>query len=69
MITWNHSLQARYPNLFILAELAHVQCVSTTTCERAFCVQNSIKSKVRIRFGSKNLEAMLRIALERPDEG
>jgi hypothetical protein len=38
MITWNHALQAQYPNLLILAELAHVQCVSTTTCERAFSV-------------------------------
>ena len=38
MITWNHALQAWYPNLLILAELAHVQCVSTATCERAFSV-------------------------------
>ena len=57
------------PNLLILAKLAHVQCVSTTTCERVFCVQNLIKTKPRIRLGSKNLEAMLRIALEGPDEG
>ena len=48
--------------------LAHVQCVSTTTCEDAFNVQNLIKTKVRIRLGSKNLDAMLRIALEGPDE-
>ena len=64
MITWNHALQAQYPNLLILAELAHVQYVSTTTCERAFSVQNLIKTKVRNRLGSKNLEAMLQIALE-----
>jgi len=38
MITWNHALQARYPNLLILAKLAHVQCVSTTICEHAFGV-------------------------------
>jgi hypothetical protein len=62
MITWNHALQAWYPNLFILAKLAHVQCVSTTTCERAFSVQNLIKTKVRNRLGSKNLEAMLRMS-------
>jgi hypothetical protein len=68
MITWNHALQARYPNLLILVELAHVQCVSTTTCERAFSVHNLIKTKVRNRLGSKNLDAMLRIALEGPDE-
>ena len=68
MITWNHALQARYPNLLILAELAHVQCVSTATCERAFSVQNLIKTKVRNRLGSRNLDAMLRIALEGPDE-
>jgi hypothetical protein len=68
MITWNHALQARYPNLLILAELAHVQCVSTATCERAFSVQKLIKTKVRNRLGSKNLDAMLRIALEGPDE-
>jgi hypothetical protein len=68
MITWNHALQAQYPNLLILAELAHVQCVSTTTCERAFNVKNLIKTKVRNRLGSRNLHTMLRIALEGPDE-
>jgi hypothetical protein len=69
MITWNHALQARYPNLLILTTLTHVQCVSTETCERAFSVQNLIKTKVRNRLGSRNLDAMLRIALEKPDEG
>jgi hypothetical protein len=68
MITWNHALQAQYPNLLILAELAHVQCVSIATCECAFSVHNLIKTKVRNRLGSKNLNAMLRIALEGPDE-
>ena len=68
MITWNHALQARNSNLLILAELAHVQCVSTTTCERASSVQNLIKTKVRNRLGSKSLDAMLRIALEGPYE-
>jgi hypothetical protein len=48
MITWNHALQARYPNLLILAELAHVQCVSTAICECAFSVQNLIKPKLEI---------------------
>ena len=67
MITWYHVLQAWYPNHLIPAELAHVQCVSTTTCERAFNVQNLIKTKVRNRLGSKNLNAMLR-ALEGPDQ-
>jgi hypothetical protein len=68
MITWNHVLQTRYPNLLILAELAHVQCVSTAACERTFSVHNLIKTKVTNRLGSKNLDAMLRIALEGPDE-
>jgi hypothetical protein len=35
----------------------------TTTCERAFNVQNLIKTKVTNRLGSKNLDA-----LEGPDE-
>ena len=52
MITWNHSLQTRYPNLLVLADLARVQCVSTSTCERAFSVQNLIKTRVRNRLGS-----------------
>jgi hypothetical protein len=38
-------------------------------CERVFRVQNLIKIKVRNMLGIKNLEAMLRIALEGPDEG
>jgi hypothetical protein len=68
MITWNYALQAWYPNLLILVELAHVQCVFTTTCERAFNVRKLIKTKVTNRFGCKNLNVMLQIALEGPDE-
>jgi hypothetical protein len=68
MITWNHALEARYLNLLILAKLAHVQCVSTATCERAFSVKKLIKTKVRNRLSSRNLNAMLRIALEEQDE-
>jgi hypothetical protein len=66
MIT--HALQARYPNLLILVDLAHVQCVSRATCEHAFSKQNLIKTKVGNMLGNKNLETMLRIALERLDE-
>ena len=69
MITWNHALQARYPNLLVLVELAHVQCDTRAMCERAFSVQNLIKTTVRNMLGNKNLEAMVRIALEGPDEG
>jgi hypothetical protein len=69
MITWNHALQAQYPNLLILVELAHVQCVSKATCERAFSVQNLIKTKIRNMLGTKNLEVVLQIALEGLDEG
>ena len=47
MITWNHALQARYPNLIILTDLAHVQYVSIATYERVFSVQNVIKTKVK----------------------
>jgi hypothetical protein len=68
MITWNHALQARYPNL-ILVELAHVQCVSRAACDHAFRKQNLIKTKVGNMLGDKNLEALLRIALEGPNEG
>ena len=59
MIIWKHALQVRYPNLFILVELTHVQCIFTTTCERPFNVQNLIRTKVKNRLGSKNLDAML----------
>ena len=34
-----------YPNMLVLADLARVQCVSTTTCERAFRIQNLIKTR------------------------
>ena len=67
MITWNRSLQTRYINLFVLAHLARGRCVSTSTCKRAFIVQNLIRTRVRNKLGSKNLEAMLRIILEEPD--
>ena len=66
MIIWSHALQARYPN--VLAELFHVQCVSTMTCGRTFNVQNLIKTKVKNRLDSMGLDAIQRIALEGPDE-
>ena len=37
--------------------------------ERAFNVRNLIKTKVRIELGNKNLDAMLQIVLEGPNEG
>ena len=61
----NHALQAQYPNLLILAELDHVQCVSTTTCERAFSVQNLVQTKAK---NWSNIKAMLQIALDGPDD-
>ena len=63
MITWNHALQTQYSNLLIFAKLAHVQC------ERVFNVHTLIKTKVETKLAIKNLEEMLRIALEGPDEG
>lgn len=69
MISWNSSLQVKYSNLLILAEIASVQCVSTASCERAFSVQNCIKSKFRNRLKTQHLECVMRIALEGPQEG
>ena len=69
MITWNPTLQLKYENLLVLAEIARVQCISTATCERAFSIQNIIKSKFRNKIGTKNLDSLLRIALEGPKEG
>ena len=39
------------------------------TCERAFSIQNIIKSKFRNKLGTKNLDSLLRIALEESKEG
>jgi hypothetical protein len=69
MITWNPTLQLKYENLLMLAEIARVQCISTATCERAFSIQNIIKNKFRNKLGTKNLDSLLRIALEGPTEG
>jgi hypothetical protein len=66
MITWNHTLKVKYENLLVLAEIARVQCISTASCERTFSVQNCIKTKQRNRMLTKNLESVLRVALERP---
>ena len=68
MITWNPTLQLKYENLLMLAEIARVQCISTATCERAFSIQNIIKNKFRNKLGTKNLDSLLRIALEGPTE-
>lgn len=69
MVTWNDTLKRKYENLVILAEIARVQCVSTASCERAFSVQNCIKTKHRNRMLTKNLESVLRIAIEGPVQG
>ena len=53
--------------LLILAEIAKCQCVSTATCERAFSVQNTIKQKLRNRMSTSNLESMMRVAIEGPN--
>ena len=50
--------------MFVLVDLARIQCVSTSTCERAFNVQILIKTRVRHNLGSKNLEVVLEIALK-----
>ena len=52
----------------MLGEIARVQCVTTATCERAFSIQNVIKTKFRNRLGTQNLNSLLRIALEGPSE-
>jgi hypothetical protein len=66
-ISWSPSLKVKYSNLLILAEIAKCQCVSTATCERAFSVQNTIKQKLRNRMSTSNLESMMRVAIEGPD--
>ena len=53
MITWNPTLQLKYENLLMLAKIARVQCISTSTCERAFFIQNIIKSKFRNKLKMK----------------
>ena len=44
-------------------------CYNFHSNECAFSVRDLIKTKVRNKLGSKNLDAMMRIALEGPDEG
>ena len=68
MITWNESLQKSYANLLQLSEIARCQCVSTTTCERAFSIQNVIKIRHRNQLNTKHLESIMRLALEGPKE-
>jgi hypothetical protein len=38
-IKWNVTLKAKYENLIFFAEMARVQCINTTTCERTFSMQ------------------------------
>ena len=46
MIIWKHSFASTVLQFLHSQELAHVQCVATVMCERAFSVQNLIKTKV-----------------------
>lgn len=68
LISWSPSLKVKYSNLLVLAEIAKCQCVSTATCERVFSVQNTIKQKLRNRMSTSNLESMMRVAIEGPDD-
>ena len=55
MISWNQLLRGKYENLRILADIARVQCVSTTQCERTFSIQNCIITKTRNKLDTKHL--------------
>jgi hypothetical protein len=59
-------LQSKYANLCVLANIARVQCVSTAQYERAFSIQNCIKSKVCSKLQTKHLESIIRVAIEGP---
>ena len=48
----------------IISKLGHVHCVSKTTCECVFSVQNFIYTRIRNMLSNMNVEAMLQIALE-----
>ena len=52
--------------MLIVANIAHVQCVSTAQYKCAFIVQNYIKIKFCDWFQIKNLEFVMRLALEGP---
>ena len=64
MITWNEPLQKSYANLLQLSEIVRCQCVSTSTCERAFSLQTVIKTSHRNHLNTKHLESIMRLALE-----
>ena len=66
MVSWNATLQLKYSNFLIVANIARVQYVSTTQCERAFSVQNCINTKFHNQLQTKNLEFVMRLALESP---
>jgi len=64
MVSWNHTLQLKYAIFRVLANIARVQCVSIAQCDRAFSIQNCIKTKFRNNLQTKNLESMIRVAME-----
>ena len=50
MITWSCTLKVKYENLIVLAEIARVQRINTTTCARTFSMHNYIRQIVGIRY-------------------
>jgi len=64
LVTWNSALQVNYTNILVLASIARCQCVSTSTCETAFSMQNVIKTKFRNCLNIKHLESVLMVAIE-----
>ena len=50
--------------MLVLDEIARVQYVSMASCKRAALVQNYIKTKQMNRMLTKNVENVLRVALE-----
>lgn len=63
----NDSLE--YENLVFYTEIPRVQCVSMTTYERTFLVQNCSNTKHRNKMLTKNLETVLRVVLDGPIQG
>ena len=62
LIAQNYKPQ--FPNMLTLAALAVTAPIHTADCERGFSAQNSVKTSLRNRLGSKTVDNLLMIKIE-----
>ena len=63
----SEAAMCQYPNMHVLITLALTMPVSTVDCERGFSKHNLIKTRIRARLQTKNVNTLMKISIDTPD--